>query len=83
MRIYTETNLDDVTYWGGAAATYMELTDDEVEYIQDYLEDLYPDGMSETDLNDFMWLECDLIAEILGYEDWENLEDNHHDRWYC
>lgn len=81
MRIYTETTLDSVTYWGGAGDTYMELTEPELEVVEEYLEDAYPEGMHETDLNDFMWFERDFIAELLGYTDWDELEDNHNARW--
>lgn len=81
MRIYTETSLKDITYWGGAGETYMELTDDELDYIDDYLTDSYPEGMSDTEVNDFMWFESDLIAELLGYEDWDELEAKHNERW--
>lgn len=35
---------------------------------------MYPDGMSETELNDLLWFEDDTIAEWLGFEDWEALE---------
>ena len=31
---------------------------------------------SETDINDFFWFETDTIAEWLGYEDWEKLEED-------
>lgn len=81
MRIYSELPLDAITYWGGAGDTYMELTEVELDVIEEYLEDAYPEGMHETDLNDFMWFERDFIAELLGYTDWDELEDNHNARW--
>ena len=33
--------------------------------------DIYPDGMSDTQINDIFWFEDDWIAEMLGYEDFE------------
>ena len=33
------------------------------------LEDIYPDGMDETVLNDFFWFEFDTVKEWLGIEE--------------
>jgi hypothetical protein len=33
------------------------------------MEDLYPDGLSETQLNDILWFEEDWIFEMLGITD--------------
>ena len=41
------------------------------------LEDVYCDELpTDTEINDFFWFERDTIAEWLGYEDWEDLENN-------
>ena len=34
---------------------------------------MYPDGCSETDVNDIFWFERDWIAEALGYSDYDEL----------
>ena len=48
--------------------------------IEDYFEMDYPDGIDLTDLNDIIRFEDDFIAELLGYEDWEELlEDRKKD----
>ena len=60
MKVYTETNLTNLTY-------------DELEQIESILEDAYPDGMSETQINDIFWFEEDWIAGMLGYKDFEEL----------
>lgn len=73
MKIYTEQNLTNFEFWSGAKDTVKYLTDEELESIEKTLEEQYPDGMSETELNDFFWFEDDLIAEWLGYEDFEEL----------
>ena len=31
---------------------------------------------TDTDINDFLWFERDQIAEYLGYEDWDDYENN-------
>ena len=73
MRIYTEYSGPDFNFWGGAEDTVKYLTDGEVEYIFQILEDSYPDGMGETEVNDFFWFEDDIIAEWLDWPDWETL----------
>lgn len=73
MKIYAETNLRDFEFWSGAVDTVKYLTDEELDTIESELESLYPDGMEDTELNDLFWFEEDYIAEILGYEDFEEL----------
>lgn len=73
MKIYKEENLTSFEFWGGAKDTVKYLTWEELEQIESMLEEMYPDGMDETELNDFFWFEDDTIAEWLGYEDFEEL----------
>ena len=71
MKIYKEQSLSDVEFWSGAKDTVKYLTDEELDQIEEILEELYPDGIDETEINDFFWFEDDLVAEWLGYEDFE------------
>lgn len=59
--------------WSGAADRVADLPDEQIESILNILEDSYPDGMSETELNDFFWFDDDTYAEWLGYRDAEQL----------
>ena len=52
MKIYKETNLDSFEFWGGAKGFAQNLTEQELTIIAQNLEDLYPDGIDETNLND-------------------------------
>ena len=79
MKIYAEKSLRDFEFWSGAMFTYDALTCDELDQIESVLEELYPEGIDETHLNDLFWFETDWIAEILGYEDWEALEADRDD----
>lgn len=74
MKIYTEQSLSKFNFWSGARDTADKLTEDEFEIIENTLEELYPEGMSETKVNDFFWFEDDYIAKMLGYDNWEELE---------
>ncbi len=73
MKMYREENLTNFEFWSGAKNTVEYLTWEELETIESMLEEMYPDGMDETDINDFFWFEEDTIAEWLGYEDFEEL----------
>ena len=74
MRITAEISLRDFEGWSGAVDTLNTLTDNQKDAFEAILEELYPDGMTETSLNDFLWFENDTIAEWLGFDDWEDLE---------
>ena len=75
MRIYSETSLENFEAWSGAVDTLDRVREagkcDELESI---LEDLYPEGMSETELNDLLWFEPETVFEWLGIEEEEEEE---------
>lgn len=73
MIIKTETTLKNFDFWSGAKDTVKYLTESELETIESYLEELYPEGMTDTELNDFMWFDDDTIAEWLGYNDFDEI----------
>lgn len=74
MKIYKEVyDANDFEFWSGAKDTVKEMTDGQVQEVFGMLEDVYPDGMSETELNDFFWFEEDTIAEWLGFDSFEKL----------
>ena len=76
MRIYSETSLENFEAWSGAVDTLDRVREagkcDELESI---LEELYPDGMSETELNDRLWFETETVFEWLGIEEEEEEEE--------
>lgn len=77
MIIFTEQKLRYFKFWCGAKDTASELTFAELDQIESILEDAYPEGVYETLINDLFWFEPDLIAEWLGYENWETLLKKH------
>lgn len=82
MKIYKEVNANDFEFWSGARDTVKYLTDDEVEQIFDELEILYPEGMDETEVNDFFWFDDDTIADWLGWPDFGTLMKGRDDIWF-
>lgn len=73
MKIYEEKSLRNFNFWSGAKDTVKYLTLEELDTIETILEDLYPDGVEDTFINDLFWFEEDTIAQWLGYEDFEEL----------
>lgn len=73
MKIYEEKSLRDFDFWSGAKDTVKYLTDEELDQIEAILEDTYPDGMEDTEINDFFWFDDDTIAEWLGYNDFDEI----------
>ena len=71
MKITSEMSLKNFKAWSGAKDTLNKLIEldkcDDLEFI---LEDLYPDGLTETQLNDMLWFEDEWIYETLGIEEY-------------
>ena len=79
MKIYTEKSLNEFDFWSGAKDTVKYLTEDEINQIETILEDCFPDGMSDTEINDFFWFEDDTIAEWLGYQSFDDIMNREND----
>lgn len=83
MRIYKEMSASEFEFWSGAKDTVKYLTEDEMEQIFNELEEVYPEGMDETEINDFFWFDEDTIAEWLGWPDFETLmKARSEDEWF-
>ena len=55
--------------WSGAKDTKQLILDNNKEDDFEFMiEDLYPDGMTDTQLNDILWFETDWICEMLGID---------------
>ena len=52
-------------------AVNQDLSRPKIEYI---LDDLYPDGMTETQINDLFWFEEEFLCESIGVNYDEYLE---------
>ena len=73
MKIYQEMSASDFEFWSGARDTVKELTDDQLDEVWSMLEDMYPDGATDTEINDFFWFEVETISEWLGFDSFEKL----------
>ena len=76
MRLYREViDYCDFEFWAGAKDTVKYLKAPEIASIFAQLEEIYPDGMSETELNDLFWFDDDFIAGMIGYDNFEQIMD--------
>ena len=76
MKVYSETSLSNFNFWSGAKDNAAELTDAQLDTVECILEDIYPDGMNETAVNDLFWFDFDTVKEWLGIEEEEETEEN-------
>lgn len=66
MTYKVEKSLKDFDFWSGAILNVKNLTDEEFDIIESYLEES-GELMTETEINDFFWFDMEFWAtEILG-----------------
>lgn len=67
IKIWEDISLENFQFWSGAKTNAQELSLDELEALESQLEDLYPEGMSDTDLNDLMWFNFNTVCSWVGH----------------
>lgn len=69
VKIYVDT-VANYKPWSGAISTYDTIVEenklDELDFL---LEELYPEGISESHLNDILWFDSDWVFAQLGIND--------------
>ena len=61
--------------WSGAKETRMRIIyADKVDEFDALIEELYPEGITETQLNDILWFESDWVCETLNINENDNEE---------
>ena len=78
MKIYCDISLERFEAWSGGEDTLDVLREKDLcDQLENILEnDVFYDGCTDTELNDFLWFERDTIAEWLGFFDWDDLEND-------
>ena len=75
MTITYELDLERFEAWSGAKDTLERIQrEGKCGKLENILEDLYPDGMTETELNDLLWFEPETIYEWLGIRSEEQIK---------
>lgn len=80
MTITTEKSLKNFEFWSGALDRVKYLTDEELDTIEVILEELNPDGLSDTEINDTFWFGEDEIAYWLGYNSFDEIMERGEQR---
>ena len=79
MKIVSEITLADFEAWSGGEDTLRHIIDEGgCDNLEAILEDLYPDGMTDTQLNDILRFETEWCYEMAGVSD-PNAEDDAED----
>ena len=76
MKVATEQSLSNFNFWSGAKDNAAELTASQLNTVESILEDIYPDGMSETSVNDLFWFDFETVKEWLGITEEEEEDIN-------
>lgn len=67
MTITYELDLNSFQAWSGAKDTLERIQrEGKCTELENVLEELYPDGMTETELNDLLWFDSESVYEWLG-----------------
>lgn len=67
MIIKSDINLKDFEFWRGARHNANLLTNEELRKVEHIIDDLFSEGIDETQLNDIFWFDFDMICDWLGY----------------
>lgn len=65
MKIYKEESLRHFEFWSGAKDRAARLTFEQLDQVESILEDSWPEGMTDTEINDLFWFDFDTFCEWL------------------
>ena len=75
MTITYELDLSSFQAWSGAKDTLDRIQrEGKCAELENILEELYPDGMTETELNDLLWFDSESVYEWLGIRSEEQIK---------
>lgn len=86
MKMYREMSLNNFEAWGGAIDTLNRVKEEgKVELLEQVFEELYPDGMSETEINDILAFDDDWVFDTLGIDNYDEEfnSDDFADMYAC
>lgn len=74
------SGFDSYSPWSGAEDTYRRIADaGKLGELEDWLEEMYPDGIGETELNDLLWFDRDEVLSAMGLSDEEEDSEDEED----
>lgn len=80
MKIISEISISDFESWSGAKDTQRRIIEEDKENEFDNLiEELYPDGLTDTQLNNILWFESEWVFESLGISEEEENDEKDYE----
>lgn len=84
MKLYYDFDIESFEAWSGAKDTQQAIIDaGKVAEFNALIDDIFPEGCTETTMNDYLWFDSESIFEMLGLdedgnepEDEENEDEN-------
>ena len=69
MKVYEDINLKDFESWSGATETKnIIINEGKEQEFEELIEELFPNGVSATELNDCLWFDQEYVLDALGIE---------------
>jgi hypothetical protein len=73
-------SISEYTPWSGAVETFDTIVEEDMlESLDALLEDIFPDGLSTSELNDLLWFDSEMVLGALGLAEPEDDEDEEDD----
>ena len=70
MKVISEVSFENFEAWSGAVDTKRKiLAAGKEEEFENLIEEAYPEGLTDTELNDLLWFDDEWIFESLGIEE--------------
>ena len=77
MKVYQEISIRDFEAGSGAVVTKdLIIKNNKEDEFDALIEELYPDGIDETQLNDILWFDDEWVLESLGIEEEDEYEED-------
>jgi len=69
MKVLTNVTLSNFQAWSGAILTKERiLKEGKEDDFNSFIDEIYPDGLTDTSLNDLLWFESEFVYNNLGME---------------
>ena len=80
MKVYKDMSIMDFDAWSGAVDTKKKIVEaGKEEAFDELIEEIFPDGIDETKLNDILWFESEWVYDAVGLDEDGNVPNDDSD----
>ena len=80
MKVYKDMSIEDFEAWAGAVDTKDKIVAaDKEEAFNEWIEEMFPDGIDATKLNDILWFESEQVYDAIGLDEDGNVPSDDFD----